>query len=293
MIDDLLVKYAPVIYMHSKEKNMPSSVEWFIDRCRLVSLVDGTVLAETASQDAIAEHKTDSMLVMKDKAYYNGEYTVLSSLNRTPMYVHYKIVENVRGEVVGWEINYFQFYPYNSSILGIGDHEGDWEHLTVRVNAQTRDLEGVRYSNHTQAEGMWVPADRVPLTSEGQIVAYAAIGGHGLWPTPGIQLRAFIVGSDWTNNTGLMWRPETLILMDRTATGAPERARTELEFQQSCVIQGCPMSSVRVVRAVDDKWLLYKGGWGDSESLPVRGWFNGAEPATSCSTWQRVFRTWK
>jgi hypothetical protein len=286
---DLIIKYAPVIYMHSNEKHMPSSVEWFIERCRLVSLANGTVLAETATQDVMAEYKTNSMLVLKDKAHYRGEYSVL--LNHTPMYVHYKIVENAKGDVTGWEINYCQFYPYNSSILGIGDHEGDWEHMTVRVNAHTRGLEGVRYSNHTQAEGMWVPANRVPLTAEGQIIAYAAIGGHGLWPTPGIQPRLYIVGSDWTNNTGIVWRPDTLVLMDRSATGAPERARTDRDFQHSRGITGNPVSSIRVTRAIQDKWLVFRGEWGTSDSLPGRDWINGAEPAASCSTWQRVFRT--
>ncbi len=58
----------------------------------------------------------------------------------------------------------------------------DWEHITVRCHPHTGDLQGVYYNRHFNKEGQWVAAADVPRDPvTGRIVAYVAIGGHGVY----------------------------------------------------------------------------------------------------------------
>ncbi|CAM9186600.1 unnamed protein product, partial [Phaeothamnion confervicola] len=67
------------------------------------------------------------------------------------------------GRVV--ELKYIFTYTYNGSTFAvagtpIGVHEGDLEHVTVRVDYDTQSVLEVFFSAHSNAEGRWVPTEK-------------------------------------------------------------------------------------------------------------------------------------
>ena len=76
-------------------------------------------------------------------------------INDTPLYANVKLVQQPNGSAAALEINYLTFYAhngwYNVGYLGlwkVGAHDGDWEHLTVRLDAATGALQVSRFSRN-------------------------------------------------------------------------------------------------------------------------------------------------
>jgi hypothetical protein len=99
-----------------------------------------------------------------------------------------------RGEVA--DIIYFMYYPYNrgKSVAiwntVVGNHVGDWEHVSVRLTWQHDAARGWRLAPkevYVSAHDFgdmedWNTMERVEDT---HIVVYAAWGSHGFWVDPG------------------------------------------------------------------------------------------------------------
>ena len=69
-------------------------------------------------------------------------------IDDTPLYANVKLVHRPGCTAAALEINYLTFYAhngwYNVGYLGlwkVGAHDGDWEHLTVRLDAATGALQ--------------------------------------------------------------------------------------------------------------------------------------------------------
>jgi PKD repeat protein len=92
----------------------------------------------------------------------------------------------------GTYVIYWLFYPYNdwkmkAGVLGLRDtvterHEGDWEHITVRLDA-TGSATDVAYYQHSCSPDV-VPYDAAEKTGTHPRV-YAALGGHASYGTLG------------------------------------------------------------------------------------------------------------
>lgn len=299
-MNNVIIQYMPVVHLHSRETCMPASAEWFIERSELRRMSDDEVLAPKGgvTPSLMAENADGCRLVLPDAGDYGGAPATNLDID-VPVYVRVKklqpppwpphLDDRASAREGCLEIEYMYFFPYNKGRFGIGDHQGDWEHVTVRV---TRDpphaLLGVRYNNHRDWEGVWVAAKDVPLTERGQIAAYCALGGHGFWPSAGIQPRIALVGSDLTDARGIAWRPRTIL---RMVTDSPEVVEGHNPDRMSVprFIIGNPVESGIEVRPLDADWLKFRGEWGTSESVPVRGWFRGAATNATSSLWSRVF----
>lgn len=63
---------------------------------------------------------------------------------------------------------------------------GDWEHITVRLDAGTGRTLGAYYHAHRNRDGVWRPARDLPRAKDGsgRPVAYVAL--HGVLPLPSI-----------------------------------------------------------------------------------------------------------
>ena len=77
------------------------------------------------------------------------ELLVQDRLADAPLYAHVKEVRDLSGSLEALEITYITLYAYNGwyPLLGlsfapkVGAHDGDWEHLTVRLEAPTFSLQ--------------------------------------------------------------------------------------------------------------------------------------------------------
>ncbi|EFJ52516.1 hypothetical protein VOLCADRAFT_115992, partial [Volvox carteri f. nagariensis] len=145
------------------------------------------------------------------------------------LYLEQELVVDDSGQPEAYEINYITFYafnghyhiPANVPLFRTGHHVGDWEHLTVRLDATSLELQvepgagpctqGVWYNAHRNIEGEWVPGVAVPRTPCGRILGFVAINGHGIYPKCGTIHRLFFIVNDRTSRRGPVWAPTRLV----------------------------------------------------------------------------------
>jgi hypothetical protein len=148
-------------------------------------------------------------------------------------------------------IYYWFFYPYNDApgptlvypvpggppvpvIARAGhgfDHEGDWERVSVRLNAASNEPDAVVYSGHSHVcYRPWADVDK----TDGHPLVYSAIGTHASYPTAGSHLlrHAKVKGRQ-------------LPVWDHTSEGATWRTWDHLADTERSA------------------WFGYAGGWGE------------------------------
>ncbi|KAI3703582.1 hypothetical protein L1987_73772 [Smallanthus sonchifolius] len=91
------------------------------------------------------------------------------------------------------------FYPFNgpsTTKLGlvdiplgrIGEHIGDWEHVTLRVSNFNGNLYHVYFAQHSG--GTWVDTTSLEfLDASNNFAAYPSLNGHATYPAPGLVLQ--------------------------------------------------------------------------------------------------------
>ncbi|KAL3579829.1 hypothetical protein D5086_017664 [Populus alba] len=96
------------------------------------------------------------------------------------------------------DIAVWVFYPFNgpskakvefiSIPLGkIGEHVGDWEHVTLRINNFNGELWSVYFSEH--GGGTWVKASELEFQNGNKAVTYSSLHGHAMYAKPGLVLQ--------------------------------------------------------------------------------------------------------
>ncbi|XP_038694252.1 uncharacterized protein LOC119991838 isoform X1 [Tripterygium wilfordii] len=169
-IKALMQTYSPLIYMHPDEKYLPSSVTWYFTNGALLykkgeesSPVKieptGSNLPQGGSNDGT--YWLDLPLDKKAK-----ESVKKGDLQSSQVYLHVKpMLGGTFTDIVIWV-----FYPFNGpgrakvkffnvSLGKIGQHIGDWEHLTLRVSNFNGELKSIYFSQHSG--GTWVDASQL------------------------------------------------------------------------------------------------------------------------------------
>lgn len=167
---EALLTYAPRVWLHSDEAYFPSSVEFaFANMTRFVG-GDGNYWIRSTEG---LESPSDTL------PFFAGD------LDGAPVYAFYA---DKGGDVV--DLVYFFWYPYNrgKSVVDTiwGNHVGDWEHITVRLQrGQDQSLTPVQaYLSAHSFGGVyeWAEIERFEETHP---VVYSAWGSHGVWKDPG------------------------------------------------------------------------------------------------------------
>ncbi len=212
-LDHLAKKYAPELREHEGEKFPLANARWIWERSgivfngetlvkpgdipntdldRITVNVDGRnepIMRRDESQRTIK----GLALVIPEKFYKSREDGVAAD----PVCYAYAR----RGKDDDFiDISYIFFNPYNGTAssgifgvttildkLGVGHHEGDIEHITVRLDSSGNTIKGVHYARHGHTEGSWYtkPAARITddkgykLNRRNQIVTWSALDTHG------------------------------------------------------------------------------------------------------------------
>lgn len=251
-----LKQFAPEVRLHPREKYLPTSVEWYLERAELwlhrrwhrdeIILRRGQVDAsalESRAQPSDDGAKADGrQLFLRIPDHRDRLGLPVNGEIEAPCYVHLRAAADSSHE---FEIQYWFFSAYNG-----GDwhrtHEADWEHITIRVtDGPAPELLRIFYSAHAQVEGGWVePADGQDashgfhVNAEGKPIVYSARGSHASYPSQGNQRR-------W-------WKPD-----DFTGTGgAVWHTASHLAY---VAIGSEPLSG--------HEWLRYPGRWGGLRSV--------------------------
>ncbi|KVH89344.1 uncharacterized protein LOC112526762 [Cynara cardunculus var. scolymus] len=196
-IEALIQAYAPVIYFHPNEPYLPSSVDWFFQNGALVYQkgveskpkpieIHGSNLPQGGSND-------DTYWLDLPADGSSKDRIKKGDLEDACGYFH---VKPVSGGLFT-DIAIWVFYPFNGGSrakveflnidLGkLGEHVGDWEHVTLRVSNFNGALHSVFFSQHSW--GKWVSVSNLEFHTGNKPAVYASLHGHASYPKPGCVL---------------------------------------------------------------------------------------------------------
>ncbi|XP_052194502.1 hypothetical protein At1g04090-like [Diospyros lotus] len=250
----LIQAYSPWIYFHPDEQYLPSSVSWF--------LKNGALLYKKGEEfKPVSIDPLGSDLPLNgssDGAYWLDlpadpaakEQVKKGNLQDAGVYLHVKpMLGATFTDVAIWV-----FYPFNGaakakvkfinvSLGKIGEHVGDWEHVTLRVSNFDGELKSVYFSQHNG--GMWLSASELEFQGGNKPVTYAALHSHAICPRTGV----VVLG-----NGGVGVRMEA------------GRGNLVMDTAARFVAVGAEQLGSAVV---EPPWLNYAGEWGPKISYDI------------------------
>ncbi|KAL8495867.1 hypothetical protein ACS0TY_019838 [Phlomoides rotata] len=201
-INALIQAYSPRVYFHPDEDYFPSSVAWFFENGALL-------YAKGDESRPVAIDPNGSNLPQggeNDDAYWidlptdNAERERVKKGDLSSAYAYMHVKPMFGGTFT--DIAIWFFYPFNGpgrakieffnvSLGKIGQHVGDWEHLTLRISNFNGELKSVYFSQHSK--GVWVDAWELEFVNGNgngnRAVAYSSLHGHATYPRQGLVLQ--------------------------------------------------------------------------------------------------------
>ncbi|MBA0638692.1 hypothetical protein Godav_025347, partial [Gossypium davidsonii] len=197
-IDTLFQAYSPWIYFHPNEAYLPSSVSWFF--------VNGGLLYKKGEESKPTPIQvTGSNLPQggeNDGNYWldlpideaTKERVKKGDLQNSQVYLY---VKPMLGATYS-DLEIWVFYPFsgaakakvefiNISLGRIGEHVGDWEHVTLRVSNFNGELHSIYFSEHSG--GSWVNASELEFQGGNKPCTYSSLHGHAMYSKPGLVLQ--------------------------------------------------------------------------------------------------------
>jgi hypothetical protein len=271
----LAASFAPLVHLADTEHNPPMDTDMYLANSSLVWVHDDSCGDKTVAEHPVARDLGQGTYharmtsrrvtgcratgptytsVQQTRPYDNpdlgAEGFVLTPHNeslyrkgnaKAPVNVQYVPGDDAHKGLKGYV--YWFFYPYNDfpAAVGLGDHEGDWERVSVVTDADDRPQRVVYSQHENRCSVNW----RDAVGPDGRPQVYVAAGAHGSYPKPG----------DYDN-------PEKIVPIDDHTSDDGAKWET--------------WSSIRDVEA--QEWWHYQGGWGKKgHDISVPG--TGAIPA--------------
>ncbi|MQM15907.1 hypothetical protein Taro_048860 [Colocasia esculenta] len=197
-IEALMQAYSPEVYFHPDEPYLPCSVGWFFDNGAVLYKKDDPTPAPIDSTGSnLPQGGSDDGAFWLDLPVDDGakDRVKKGDLTSSEAYVHVKpMLGGTFTDLAVW-----LFYPFNGPARAkvkfinipferIGEHVGDWEHVTLRVSNVTGELWRVFFAEHSS--GAWVDASQVEFQQGGnKPVAYSSLHGHAAYAKPGLVLQ--------------------------------------------------------------------------------------------------------
>lgn len=256
-IQALVQAYSPLLYFHPKEQYFPSSVSWFFKNGALLY-----TKGKGQESNPIRIEPTGSNLPQNGSN--DGAYWLDLPINKTASdnlkkgnlqdagtYVHIKPMFGATFT----DIAVWIFYPFNGaarakiefiniSLGKIGEHVGDWEHMTLRVSNFNGELKNVYFSQHSK--GVWVTASDLEYEKGNKVVAYASLHGHAAFSRAGLVVEG---------KTGIGIRNDTA------------RDKTVMDTGAAFVVVAAEYLGPSAV--VEPPWLNYAREWGPKISYDI------------------------
>ncbi|XP_047961412.1 uncharacterized protein LOC125206164 [Salvia hispanica] len=196
-IKALIETYSPRIYFHPDEQYLPSSVTWFFQNGALLYTKgeESKPVPIDAAGSNLPQGGGNDGLYWIDLPADNAarERVKKGDLSTANAYIHVKpMFGGTFTDLVFWI-----FYPFNGAAkakveflnigLGkIGEHVGDWEHVTLRISNMDGELKRMYFAQHSKGE--WVDASGLEFADGNRPVAYASLHGHAAYHKAGLVL---------------------------------------------------------------------------------------------------------
>ena len=185
---DVIQKYAPTIYLHPYDNHHPMAVEGFLSESSMLDqsgnvLKSGLTPADLATYSSSTNYLrfTNNTFPSAGNDFETGDPIVAGSSSgwgqsNAPIYVKtidygtyidlkfymFYAINGFQTFQAGIIVN-FKTQPYLFNWGNFALHQGDWEHVTVRISEDTTKLLGVFYSQHGGAQ--WVANPSPPNPS--------------------------------------------------------------------------------------------------------------------------------
>ena len=126
----LAQRFAPIVILHHLDVHRPASAPWLVARADVFGETNKTVLA-------------GSTLAARTEGQRFSEETQRGSRDAKDWTTYVHVYPSADG---GVNVQYWFFYPFSNGPLFF-DHDTDWEHLTVELDAKDRPL-GAHLAQH-------------------------------------------------------------------------------------------------------------------------------------------------
>ncbi|XP_045807146.1 uncharacterized protein LOC123899925 [Trifolium pratense] len=200
-INSILENYSPIMYLHPDEEYLPSSVNWFF--------FNGALLYKKGKESNPIPIAPNGINLPQDPnndgTYWldlpaddtNKERVKKGNLQSAESYVHVKpMLGGTFTDFAMWV-----FYPFNGpgrakvkfinvKLGKIGEHVGDWEHVTLRVSNLDGKLWKIYFSQHSK--GQWIDCSQLEFQNDDnnkRPIVYSSLHGHASYPYEGLVLQ--------------------------------------------------------------------------------------------------------
>lgn len=158
---------------------------------------------------------------------------------------------------------------------GMGLHEGDWEHITVRVTPDGNSVEEVYFSQH--ADGGWTK--NFDTVAGGRPIAYVAKHSHAMYSKSGTTTRLAGFASDDHPGNGQEWDTKDVM----TDVGYDSNVLEDISWQNPVALKFGSSGDGFPVVSTNGETLLEVHKGGDAYWYQV-GTF---DPSSAIITWSR------
>lgn len=223
--------YAPLVYLHSQEAYRPMSASTFLASSRLRWSHDAgcpddqfagvrQINARSLGSGAYRHQITDDFICSHHGAFHPSSQRTRPRDGDTDTEGFFLDLENsARGGagtaapvyyeyLPGKSITYWFLYGYSvppapSLIAGHIAHEGDWERVSLRLDAGDRPTDVAFYAHNGYCTRPWSAVAK----SGTHPIVYSGKGSHASYPTPGDHAISFL-GLSFSDKTdaGTPWR---------------------------------------------------------------------------------------
>jgi hypothetical protein len=209
---EVIEKYAPKILLHKNDIHRPMDVETFISNSKLYDDNENVILTSVTLDDLTNPTYNQSNYSLGNYDYqgdYYGPANVLSDRTGDPLDMNNEVTSKCYAKVIEHDgfidISYALFYQWNgfqvfrASILDLfstptrnfewrdfARHEGDWEHVTVRLSPDMETVIGVIGAGHGDSKYYSVQAGEVTFDGTHPRM-FAALNSHATYPTAGVR----------------------------------------------------------------------------------------------------------
>ncbi|KAK9732874.1 hypothetical protein RND81_04G029000 [Saponaria officinalis] len=194
-IKTLINSYAPTIYFHPNEQYLPSSVKWFFTNGALLYKKgeESNPVPIDPTGSNLPSGGTSDELFWIDLPRDKGARENVMRGDIKSAYAYFHVKPTIGGTYT--DIAIWLFYPFNGGStakvgivnvpLGkIGEHVGDWEHVTLRISNFNGLLQKVFFAQHSGGE--WVHSSNLEfINNTNRFVGYASLHGHATYSHPG------------------------------------------------------------------------------------------------------------
>jgi len=314
-LNQLIARYCPLFYLSKGDIYRPCSFEYFIGNSTLKwSSKCGKIHKVLLGQGTLTEESLVEACSSKqdlDRDYCDGEFWLdleasarrgEAEFDSVPVYATAKAILTAdESNYEALEITYITLFAHNGpysifGILNVGAHDGDIEHITVRVDIETEGLVGVWYNAHRNRDGTWVAGPDAERDECGRLVSYIAKHGHGHYPREGRYFRHFFLGNDVCSR-GASWKPQQVVVLPGNDgySGPDEELRLPICRSRGSMLQDICFRDIdsTVLPIVEDrlpcKWSIFKGRFGTAPAPCQQSWYSQAEPPVSRHPFLRLF----